>query len=462
MELRSIIPHLFILLVLSLIISVLKLDIIARVFYSEKIIFICLLAILFFILILTVKIVVFIIFDFLFAQKQKIKYPRLIKDVVVILLYGIGLLFIANYYLDIKITVVLASSAVLTVVVGFALQDILGDLFSGIALNLEESLKIGDWISTGEYEGRIEQFRWRSIKLRTIDNALVVIPNQIAAKQAVFCFGHSGQSFALRTTIGVSYENSPDFVMETLMNVMTSIDLILKLPGPKVFVTGFDDFAINYELKFFLRDFSNKSNILGEINRKSYYAFKRKDIKIPFPVRDVYIKKDADEKHANRDLVTLIKKNEIFDSIDEVQLKELLEDIKVEVFGHGELLISEGDEGRWFFHILSGEVEIITNNRLLNRLGKNDYFGELSLFTGEKTAASVRVSRESEIIRIPSERFRETVKVNKNMALKVSEVIAARKAKLEEFKEKESETQETSIRKETESLFLRIKNYFSV
>lgn len=461
-NLKSLFPFLFVLLFLSLASSVLKFEPVAKVIYSDQLENILDLVVFFLILIFSVKFISFLIFDFLFSYKQSIKYPRLIKDLVVILLYVFGGLFFAKNVLNIEVTEVLASAAVLTVVAGFALQDILGDLFSGIALNLEESLKIGDWVKVGDHEGRIEQFRWRSIKIRTIDNILVVIPNQIASKEAVHRYGHGEQSFALRTQIGVSYKSSPDLVIKTIREVMDSIDTIVKEPAPQVMVVSFDDFAVVYELRYFLRDYAKKNMIHSEINRKCWYAFKRTGIEIPFPIRDVYIKKAVVERLGDEEIIETLKANDVLGTIDEEQLRNLLDDIEITIHGRGEVLIREGEAGRCFYHILSGEVEILKNKKLLDTLGPNDYFGEASLFTGESTSADVRVSKECKVLTISPEKFRETVKMNKSMALKLSEVIANRKSSQMEFDEKDSKTNPLAIKKETQSLFLRIKKYFSV
>ncbi|HLP47617.1 MAG TPA: mechanosensitive ion channel domain-containing protein, partial [Candidatus Kapabacteria bacterium] len=206
-KLKTLIPYLFGLFLVSTTILALESDTIKSIFKPDILILILQFLMFLLLLIIAVKFISFIVFD---AYLQPEKYPRMIKDIVVITLYVVGLLFIAKYYFHFKVAEVLASAAVLTVVAGFALQDILRDLFSGIAVNLEESLKLGDWVTIGQYEGRIEQFRWRSIKIRTTDNVLVVIPNQIASKEAVKNFGHAGQHFALRSQIGVSFKNTPD------------------------------------------------------------------------------------------------------------------------------------------------------------------------------------------------------------------------------------------------------------
>jgi small-conductance mechanosensitive channel len=424
------------------------------------------LVILFVILVLAVKVTAYLIFDFLFGKRQNIRYPRLIKDIVVILLYVIGILLIAKHYLNIEVSVVLASSAVLTVVVGFALQDILGDLFSGIALNLEESLRIGDWIKAGDYEGRIEQFRWRSIKIRTIDNILVLIPNQVASKKEVNRFGLSGESFALRMQIGVSYASSPDLVIDTLLGVIKQIPQILVEPGPRVLVKSFDDFSILYEIRFWVTDYAIKDSVKGEIRRKTWYAFKRNNIQIPFPIRDVRVSRAKDSVEftlSDEEIIGILQKNEILGTISEKQLSSLLASVEIKRYGKDEMLIKENETGIYFYHILEGEAEVLKNGTVINRLKSDDYVGEISLFTSDKTVADVKLTKESTILRISSEKFRETVKLNEKMARKLSEVIATRKAQLSKLAKKEDLSGQTSaIKKETESIFLRIKKYFKV
>jgi small-conductance mechanosensitive channel/CRP-like cAMP-binding protein len=464
-DFHAVLPHIFLLLFLGLTLSILMNEFVIRIFYSEVLIFIVLLAIFLVLLVLAVKITAFFIFDFLVGKKQNIKYPRLIKDIVVIILYIIGFLLITKYYLNIQITVVLASSAVLTVVFGFALQDILGDLFSGIALNLEESLSLGDWVQAGDVEGKIEQFRWRSIKIRTIDNILVLIPNQVAAKEEVQRFGHNGEPFALRMQIGVSYQNTPDKVIYTIQDVLNEIPEILSKPIPKILVKSFDDFSILYEIRFWLRDYSVQDPVKCEIRRKAWYAFKRENIQIPFPVRDIYIhrpKKEAGLQLTDEEIVAILGKNDILSTLSEKQLASLTDDVEIKRFGKGELLIKENEVGRYFYHILAGSAEVLKDGQVVSQLKEDDYVGEISLFTGDKTVADVRLTCESQVLRISSQKFRETVKLNVKMARKLSEVIAQRKTQLMEMARKEDLLNTSAIKKETESIFLRIKKYFSI
>lgn len=464
-DFKSIIPHIFILLFLGITISLLMDESITHVFYSDLLIYILGLVMVLAILVLIVRMTAFFVFDFFLDKKQNIKYPRLIKDIVVIILYIIGLLLIAKYYLNIRITMVLASSAVLTVVMGFALQDILGDLFSGIALNLDESLHTGDWIKTGEFEGKIEQFRWRSIRIRTTDNVLVLIPNQIASKKEVQRFCHNGENFALRIYMGVGYEISPDKVIETILEALTDVPDIAKEPPALVRIKSFDDFAIHYEIRFWMTDFFQKDPVACEVRRRIWYAFKRQGIRIPVPIRDVYLHEAKTEKDLAvpvEHIIKLLQNNNILSTLSAEHLFALAKDAEVRLYGQGEFLIKENETGSNFFHILEGEAEVLKGNKIVKTLKRDDYVGEISLFTGEQTVAAVRITRESKILCISSAQFRATVQLNENMAMKLAEVIAQRKEQLSELARLDDLSGKTAIKKESENIFLRIKKYFSV
>ena len=168
-------------------------------------------------------------------------------------------------------------------VVGFALQDILGNLFSGIILNFEDSFKIGDWLRIGDREGRVEQFGWRSFKIRTIDRELIVIPNQSASKAEVVIYGAGRQPVALKIKVGAGYQDSPDRVSAAVLKALEAMPDIRREPPPEVQLADFGDFALNYLVKFWIDDYSRHNIIASDARRRIWYAFRRQGIEIPLP-----------------------------------------------------------------------------------------------------------------------------------------------------------------------------------
>jgi len=214
---RQVLPQLLLLFLLSAAVSLFSSSWLHDLPHAPRLRFFLWLFFWFFMVVLAVKTVAYLVFDVLVLKRQGVRYPKLIKDVAVFILFVAGLLLILKYYLGQPISGLLASTAVLTVVVGFALQDVLGNLFSGIILHFEDSFKIGDWVRIGEREGRVEQFGWRSFKVRTIDRELIVIPNQSASKAEVLIYGAGGQPVRLRIQVGTGYGDSPDRVEAAIL-----------------------------------------------------------------------------------------------------------------------------------------------------------------------------------------------------------------------------------------------------
>jgi len=432
-----------------------------KVFYSQRLLFILWLLVWFFLLVFAIKTLAYFIFDFLLLKKQGIRYPKLVKDVLVFILYLVGLLLILNYYLKIKITVLLASSAVFTVVVGFALQDILGNLFSGIILNFEDSFKLSDWVRINEWEGRVEQFGWRSFKIRTIDQELIVIPNQSASKAEVLIYGSERQPVALKIKVGAGYQDSPDRVDEAIQRVLASLADICREPAPVVQLKNFGDFSLDYEVKFWVRDYSQHNAIAAEVRRRIWYAFKRLDIQFPYPVRELVQRPEKAEAIPRQVLVDALKNNDILRTIDEKEFLKLLADVDCKIFGSGETIIREGEDSEFFSHVYSGSVNVVKEGRVVARLEAGDFFGEISLVTGEKTGATVVADRESVIIMVSAARFKQIIDMNEGLAMKLSAVITRRQDELKLFSEKNPAVDAGAGKKSSEKLFKRILNYFA-
>jgi small-conductance mechanosensitive channel/CRP-like cAMP-binding protein len=459
--LRQTLLQQLLLIVLTAGIALLSSGLLKRFFYSPRLMFILWLLFWFLLLVLAIKILAYFVFDFLVLKKQGIRYPKLVKDVLVFILYIVGVLLILNYYLHIKPTAIWASSAVLTVVIGFALQDILGNLFSGIVLNFEDSFKLEDWVRIGEREGRVEQFGWRSFKIRTIDRELIVIPNQAASKAEVLIYGAGRQPVALKIKIGTGYQDSPDRVSAVILKVLETMDDVCREPQAVVQFKDFGDYSLNYEIKFWVRDYSLHNNINSEGRRRIWYAFKRQHIEIPYPVRDIYQKQEKPEALSRPALAEALQRNDVLREIEEAKFNDLLADADHKIFGSGETIIREGDESDYFYHIYSGAVNVFKGVQVIARLAAGDFFGEISLVTGEKFNATVVADRESVIIQVSSARFKQVIDMNEKMALKLSAVITRRQEEMRLFSEKNLKMDNAALHKKSENLFKRILNYFA-
>jgi small-conductance mechanosensitive channel len=176
--------------------------------------------------------------DFLLVRKFKVESPNILRDVAAFTLFFFGVLMILYYRTDLDITGLFTTSAVISVVIGLALQDTLGNVFSGLALQTERSFNVGDWVQFGEFEGVVTDITWRSTSLRTWRstslrtraNDLVIIPNSVISKDTVINYSAPTRIHAIMEPIGVHYRHPPADVMAALEEASDHTEGILKRP----------------------------------------------------------------------------------------------------------------------------------------------------------------------------------------------------------------------------------------
>jgi len=188
--------------------------------------------------------------------------------------------------LDIDIAPLLGASALVTAVVGFALQGVLGNLLAGLSLHVVRSAVPSDWVAVGDIEGEVIQTNWRETRLRTIAGHIVVVPNNTVA--AAIIRNMSRPTLLRRHLINVaaSYSDAPGDVIDALLQCALAVPEVLREPAPSALVTEYKDFGINYALRFWTYQYFDRSGVEGDVMRIIWYHFKRRGIEIPFPMSD--------------------------------------------------------------------------------------------------------------------------------------------------------------------------------
>ena len=206
----------------------------------------------------------------------------LFRGLTSLVLYGVALLLWLRYALGFDVTNLLATSAVVTVVVGLALQSTLVSLFSGLSLELEHPLRVGDYLRMGETEGRVEALRWRSILLKTAENTSVVVPNVMLTTQAFEVIRRDAPSrMAARFLVPAS--TSPAKVTAIALEVLKSdVPLVLRDPSPSVALIGpeSENESLRYALRFYSLAYLQRSTLSSNLLTRLWYAFSREGIEM--------------------------------------------------------------------------------------------------------------------------------------------------------------------------------------
>jgi small-conductance mechanosensitive channel/CRP-like cAMP-binding protein len=379
-----------------------------------------------------------LLFDHLFLRSQGERPPALLDSVVSVILYGLGLGTTLHYVFGIELTPFLATSAVVGAVVGLALQETLGNLFTGIALHTAAPFRVGDWARLGTHEGCVEQVSWRAVRLRTWNGDKLTVPNNEVARHAIENYSVPAEPHSRIVNIGVNYYTPPNKVISVLRKLLEQIPEVAPDPEPLIRVVAYLDFAIQYEIRYYLGRYEDYRTIEGEIYRLIWYHFRRHGIEIPFPVRNVYLHKvegggEAREAPASR-LERALRSIDLFRPLSDEELAAVAARFRQDHYAAGEKLILEGAPGDSFFVIDSGEVEVTRQfgdaRRTLSKLMEGQFFGEIALLTGEPRSATVVAVTDVDVFTIDKAGFKDILEVNPAIAADVSTILSERREAL--------------------------------
>src|SRR3954465_7263662 len=215
------------------------------------------------------------------TDRVRDRFPAIVQDAMVI---GM-LLVVATFVFKEQL---LTTSAVGAVVIGFALQDTLGNAFAGLAIQSERPFNVGHWIRVGDFEGRVAEVTWRATKLRTKAGNFVVVPNNIVSKEAITNYSEPAAAVRIDVEVGASYLSSPGEVKSAIGEALANSARVLKTPPPHTILAAFDSSAINYRVRFWIEDYERDEAARDEVRTNIYYSFARHGIEIPWPIQVQY------------------------------------------------------------------------------------------------------------------------------------------------------------------------------
>jgi small-conductance mechanosensitive channel len=334
------------------------------------------------------------------------RFPNIVQDAIIV---GVFLLA-ATAVLQEKF---LTTSAVGAVVVGFALQDTLGNAFAGLAIQTEKPYHVGQWIRVGEHEGCVEEITWRATKLRTKASNFVIIPNNVMSKDPIVNYSEPVVPTRLTVEVGASYLVPPNDVKAAILEAIGNVPLALATPAPDVLLIDFGASAIVYRAWFWVEDYGQDEAAKSQVRTSIWYTFKRRNIEIPWPIQVEYQREEAAARPADLTsrMAETLGQVEVLASLAAEERLELAAMCDERLYARGEVVVRRDAPGASMFVVSSGEVEILLGPeaRRIAVTSAGGFFGEMSLLTGNPRTATVRAIDDCTLVEITAEAFRRFV-----------------------------------------------------
>jgi small-conductance mechanosensitive channel/CRP-like cAMP-binding protein len=363
------------------------------------------------------------------------RFPNIVQDAIVIGLFAVA----ATIFLPEKIA---ATTAVGAVVIGFALQDTLGNLFSGLAIQVEKPFHVGQWVTIGGKDGKVAEITWRATKIRTKTGNFVVVPNSVLSRDTITNYSEPNDETRIEIEVGASYDTPPNDVKAVIRAALLGEPMLVPGRPLDVLVTDFGHSAVMYRVRFWITDFAADELARDQVRTHIYYAFRRHGITIPYPIQ-VYVEQDARKSgHSERAIASSLAGVDILDSLDDGQRSKLVESARPLLYAAGETIVLEAAPGNSMFVLLRGEAVVTLANTVgeLARLEAGAFFGEMSLLTGEPRTATVTATTDCELLEIGSDAFRRVVMADAAVLERVSTAVATRREAMERHRKTRSNT----------------------
>jgi small-conductance mechanosensitive channel/CRP-like cAMP-binding protein len=379
------------------------------------------------------------------------RFPMIVQDAIVIALFAL----VATLFMQEK---VLATTAVGAVVIGFALQDTLGNLFSGLAIQIEKPFRVGHWVTIGGIDGLVSEVTWRATKIRTKAGNFVVVPNSVVAKETITNYSEPTQETRLEVEVGAGYETPPNEVKRVIAHALRNEPLILASREPEILIVDFASSSVNYRIRVWTTDFAADMRVRDRVRSHIYYAFRRHGINIPYPIQ-VQIDQSpvADVSHVVD--ATLLDGVAIFATLTGEQREQLAAASRALLFEAGQDIVREGEAGTSMFVLKRGEAAVTLAHTVgeVARHREGGYFGEMSLLTGDTRSATVTAATDCELIEIGADAFRRVVLADAAILDQVTTAVSTRRHELAQHRA--TRTMEPAVAEAPHTLVDRVRRF---
>ncbi len=405
----------------------------------------------------------------------RVAIPRFIHQIANIVLAVFAVLIYGSLAFGWDIDKFLAGSAVVSIVLGLALQESLGNFFSGLVMQASPPFSIGHRISCGNYEGDVVDMTWRAVTLHTDDDNYVILPNATVAKSEIVNYNVPSRATAKMVKVGLEYDLPPADAMEVLKAAALETPGVIPAPQPAVFLLEFADSAIVYGVKFWIVDAGQHLEIEHQLRVHMWYRLRERGYSIPFPVRTVehssHAAKDRRvQGEARSRRIAAIESVPLFAVLSGEQKKQLADSANEAHLAAGQVLFRQGEAGDSFYIIDRGQVEVLVSpegasgggeGRVVATLKAGEFFGEMSAFTGQPRTATIRAASSLTCVEIEKRDLVGIFEADGTLMEKISEIIARRNAERDAVRDHPGSVPAAeAVVKEQKSLLGRMMRFF--
>ncbi len=359
-------------------------------------------------------------------------FPRLLGDLVRVALFAAAGIAILMLVFGQPAVGVVAASGAAVAVIGFALRNIISDVFSGIVFGIDPPYQIGDWIETADgCSGRVEEVSWRATRLVTRDGVAQVVPNGLVAAGRLVVYGPAGSAYRVALRIPLDPALPPERAKRVLL--AGALDAERSVPGlaPDVLLQELAEGKAAYLVRFHITDHGREAICRDTVAGAVLRALQHAGLDVARPARDVRVER-AEPAAARPRRAALLRRVALFRAFPAADRIALEERMRERQLRYGETIIREGEPGASLFILAEGalDVTVVRDGAAsgIDRMVPGDVFGEMSLLTGQPRSATITAVTDAVVFEVAREDLEPILQRRPELAEALAGIMAERLA----------------------------------
>jgi small-conductance mechanosensitive channel/CRP-like cAMP-binding protein len=413
----------------------------------------------------------------------------IVRDLISTAVAFIALLSVAHHQ-GFALSGLLTTSAVVSAMVVFSMQEPLSNIMGGVFLHADSSIQVGDWVKIGDMNGKVTEMRWRYTAIETRNWETIIVPNGYLMKNQFLVLGRRrGQPVQWRRWVwfNVDYRHSPSEIIAIVNEALKTIDLpaVAKDPVPHAVCmdigSGIANVAPNtsavsycrYGARYWLTDLARDDPTDSLVRERIFSALTRAGIDLSLPAETLFVTRETkNRKQAKREdalsrHLQVLSGIDLFDDLTGEEKQKLAADLRYSPFAAGEVMTRQGNQAHWLYILTGGEASVVVSSKgsenEVARLRAGDFFGEMSLMTGEPRAATVEAISDVKCYRLGAAHFKSIIAARPDIANHVAEILAERKLGLDAARDElDEESRRTRFDQQKVALLTRIRDFFGL
>jgi len=390
------------------------------------------------------QLVDYVFWEGLIARSTGYRVPAILKTLTALVAYLIAATFVVGVVLDQSVTGFLTAIGAGSVVLGLAVRGIFEDLFTGLAVNIDRNVQIGDWLALPEKVarttvGRVVEIGWRCTQLETEEGTMLIIPNGLLAREVITNLTRPSAATRYECVVHLDEDLPTDRGRRITLGALRSL---LGTRGfvpdrePAVIVREATDRGIEYVLRYWILPWNplSPSSARDAVMSRVLQHLASAGLAPSISREEVFISRTSDrvgDEDAAAERVRLLKRVALFSELDDDDCVQLAEKMERLVLPANETVFLRGDSGDTLYVVAEGSLDVLVpsgdrDTHRIATLGSGDFFGEMSLLTGEPRKATIRTGTSAVLYELPREAVARLAEARPQVAEMLSRCVATR------------------------------------